>query len=311
MTGYLVDYKDIKYRLPVLTGWDISHGIGTPCDAFEIGFLYDSSMLDMLKDAVRFTAEYDGKTVFRGIVDEFHISAGDGGMTATVSGRGMAAVLLDNEAEAAEYYGASLEFILQRHVYPYGITDVETGGVSKVSLFTVDSGSSQWRVLEDFVWFCSGIRPRFSRTGTLILCEKQGEYRRIGEGTAILSQTYSDRRYDVISSVTVVNKSLGIKSQVDNTEFIARGGNARRVINVPRLTYYNAMRYTGEYQIARSVEGSRVCEITLASLFAAFPGDIIELAGSPVGVTGKFTVTESRCWADADGAGTRLTLESC
>ena len=54
--------------LPVLLGWDISHGMGTPADAFEVSFAYDKSMLEVLSAATRFRAEYEGETVFFGVV---------------------------------------------------------------------------------------------------------------------------------------------------------------------------------------------------------------------------------------------------
>jgi hypothetical protein len=49
--------------------------------------------------------------------------------------------------------------------------------------------------------------------------------------------------------------------------------------------------------------------LTLPVLFAAFAGDIVVREGSPLGIQGRYRVTESRCTADARAAETRLELE--
>ena len=309
MKGFLTDFRGNKFELPILIGWDIRHGMGLPCDAFEIAFLYEESMLNMLSDAIRFEAEHEKNRVFSGVVDEFEVIAGDSGKTAVLRGRSLAALLLDNEAEAAEYYYASRQFILDKHVSPWGIHDVKTGNLPTVATFQVSSGTSQWRVLEDYAYFCGGIRPRFNKDGVLILDGSMGERRLIDDNTAVSSQKYRETRYGLISSVTVKNKSLGISGIAENPEFISRGGACRRVINVPRHTYYDTMRHTGEYQIKRSKEGKTVCELTVHAVFAAFPGDTVELKKSPIGLSGEFIVSETRCWANGDSAGTHIVME--
>ena len=309
MTAYLIDFRGTATLLPMLVGWDVRHATGTPCDSFEVSFVYKKSMLSMLSDATKFKCEFLGDTVFFGVVDEFEIKADGNGMLAVVRGRGLAALLLDNEAEAAEYYNASLQFILDRHVYPCGINLVKTAPISSASLFSVASGDSCWKVLDSFVRFCGGVVPRFSRDGILLLNGEKGVRRKIDSKTAVSAQIYTERRYGVISSALVKNKAWGISSAVENKEFLARGGNSRRVISVPRKTYYDAMRHTGEYQIERSMDGSKKCELVLAAQFAAFPGDIILLEDSLCGIEGEFTVAETRCWANKSGGGTILTLE--
>ena len=77
------------------------------------------------------------------MVDTYEISLSRQGLLASIEGRGMAALLLDNESEALTYGRALLSEILGNHVLPYGITvdvrqDVSGGG------YAVASGSSQW-----------------------------------------------------------------------------------------------------------------------------------------------------------------------
>lgn len=306
MTGFLTDYKGRTFKLAQILSWDISHGMGQPCDAFELAALYDADMLEILSDSVRFRAEHEGEVVFCGVVDEYEISAGEKGLAVTISGRSLAALLLDNEAEAAEYYNATAEHILDRHVYPWGVSEVRLGSLPAVSRLSVASGSSQWRILEDYAFFCCGIRPRFSRDGVLLLDNSLGAELEINRA-AISEQLYREKRYGLVSQVLVKNRSA--VSVSENGEFIARGGSCRRVINVPRATFHDTMRHTGSYRLERSKEGSLVCEIALPALFAAFPGDRVALGESPIGITGSFIVTRSRCWANGVSAGTRLTME--
>jgi len=308
MTGYVQDYRGNTYRLPVLLDWELCYGWGEPCDAFQAVFLYEPGQLDMLSGAVRFWAEHEGERVFYGVVDEFEACAGKDGMLAVLRGRGLAALLMDNEAEAAQYGWASLDFILDRHVYPWGITRVKADGFSGGAPFTVESGDSQWKVLRDYARLCCGVRPRFSRDGVLLLTKEPGDTRVIDGRTAVISQTYRQRRYGVISSVLVKTRGGWTSRVVENSDFIARGGNCRRVLNVPRSTGYDAMGYAGEYQIRRSELDSVLCRLTLPSLFAAFPGDLVGIKESPLGITGEFCVLESRCWADSRDAGTEISL---
>lgn len=306
---FLVNYKGAKYKLPTLLSWDFSYGLGSPCDAFELSFIYKKSMLGTLSDATRFCAEFNGDRVFTGVVDEFELRADENGMLAVVRGRGMAALLLDNEAGIAEYYPASLELILEKHVYPWGIKNVRAASLPNVQGFKVSSGQSQWGVVENYAWFCGGIRPRVDRDGVLLLNGEKGrELEMSGDAAIIGSQSYTEKRYGVISSALVINKSLGISSLVEDEKFIARGGACRRVVTVPKLTWYDAMRHTGAYQLERSKEGSALMTLSVPSLFAAFPGDSIKLTDSPLGLRGLYYVEKSRCRAGGSEAGTTITL---
>lgn len=309
MTGYITDYSGKTSRLPELLSWEINHAAGTPCDAFEVKFLYDSSMLRALSDATRFKAAHNEETVFCGVVDEFSVAADKRGAVVELEGRSLAALLLDNEAEAAEYFNVGLDFILGKHVYPYGVAELRAVDMKKASHFTVTSGTSNWNVLCEFARFCGGVEPRISRDGVLLLNGETGSELAINAATPVIQQTYRGKRYGVISSVTVKNKVRGTVSTVKNQDFADRGGNRRRVVNVPRYTEYDMMRYTGEYQIQQSEKDYLTCAITLPELFAAFPGDIVRLIQGPLeGISGTFSVTETRCWANGGDFGTDITM---
>ena len=156
MDCYLTSWRGETWLMPQALSWELEHGMGSPCDAFEICFLYEKNMQEMLAAATRFRAVYEGETVFCGVVDEYEIRADSKGLTVTVRGRGLAALLLDNEAESAEYYNPGTDFILDKHVFPWGVDEVRRGEEIRTGLFSVSGGSSQWRVLEVFFLFCGG-----------------------------------------------------------------------------------------------------------------------------------------------------------
>ena len=103
MTGYIISSSGVETELPAFLSWDVCHGIGEPCDWFEVSFIYYSHQLSMLQSACRFRAEHNNSVVFTGVVDEYSISIDEHGSVATISGRSHAALLLDNELSAAAY----------------------------------------------------------------------------------------------------------------------------------------------------------------------------------------------------------------
>ena len=310
MTGYITGCDGAVWQLPTLLSWDICHGFCSPCDSFEVSFLYEPEMLSALQKAVRFRAGHEGETVFFGVVDDVELSADSAGCAAVLRGRGMQALLLDTEADGADYLCATLDFILARHVLPLGVTEIDTAGVGRGgTTLTVSSGESNWGVVRQFAEFCMGVKPRFSRTGTLVLDGKSGgDTVEITAKTPVSAQTWTQERYGVIARATVNNRVMCTSVTVENPDFIALGGESRRVVNVPRTVLYDAMRHTGTYQIARSNEGFRRCSVTVPELFAAFPGDRALLKSTPLGIGGEYLVWSTRCWADGQSAGTVLEL---
>lgn len=310
MEAIIYDAAGTVRTLPALLRWDISHGFCSPCDSFEVSFLYDAPLLGPLKAACRFRAVHDGRTVFFGVVDEFEASANAGGCVCTLRGRGMQAPLLDSQAESAEYFGADIAYILSRHAFPFGVTDVLAAGLEGMSAsLEVSSGESHWSVLSRFSEFCLGVTPRFTPEGTLVLDGgDSGRRFTVAAATPVTAQTFAQDRYGVLSEVLVKNRYLGTALTVENGDFLAMGGKRVRVINVPRKTGFDAMRHTGAYQIAKSRAGLIRCRLTLPALFAAFPGDRAVLEHTPLGVTGEFYVSASRCFANGTDAGTVLDL---
>ncbi len=304
----LTTYDGARYELPTLLRWDVDLSGAVPCDSLSATCLYDEGMADVLPKAVRFTALREGGVVLQGVVDAYEISLSRQGLLATVEGRGMAALLLDNESEAVTYERAPLSEILANHVTPYGIT---AGARQEVSGrgYAVVSGSSQWKALQGFTRRFGGFDPYFTREGVLVCAPLwgSGEDLRVDDAAPLLSLRKREQRYGVISEVLIQDKVQGISHRVPNQKFIAQGGQRRHVLYMPRSTAASR-RHTGEYQIAQSALEQLEIELELPFAFAAFPGDRVDLQLSRLNLSGRYETVRSRSRLDAGGERSEVTL---
>ena len=296
------------WKLPTAVSWVFRYGTDTPCDSFSLRCLWERGQEKVLSGAYRFYADWEGRRVFTGVVDEFAVVCGGGGLTLELEGRGMAALLLDNESEALTYGRALLSEILGNHVLPYGITvdvrqDVSGGG------YAVASGSSQWKALHSFTHRYGGYDPYFTSEGVLVAGPLwgSGKMLRICDDSPLLSLRKRESRYGVISQVLIQDKVQGVRHPVVNREFTRTGGQRRHVLYMPRSTAEDR-RYTGEYQIEQSALEQLEIDLELPLPFAAMPGDRVELSLDRLHLTGTYEVVRSRSRMDGDGERTELTV---
>ena len=311
MKGTIITCRHETLELPVLLAWKVVHTGTVPCDSYTVTFLYDKSMAEPLHLAAGFLATEGGAVMLRGIVDEFTVSMGTEGLTATVSGRGYAARLLDNESRPLTYQGATLQEIIRNHVTPYGISAAETAAVRANSVYTVAAGSSQWKALEGFCRTYGGFSPRFGRDGRLLAApEQEGRRLRIGGENPVLSCVLREDHYGVLTEVLVIDKTRNVSYSVKNQDMIGKGGQCRRVVYTPGQSTWAAMRYTGEYQIRKSREEEKTVTLRLPGSFPAFPGDTVRLELSRMGLSGTFRVEEAEnTFSTNNGATATLTLK--
>ena len=316
MQGILINKNGTEYELEALTSWDICHGLGEPCDYFEVTALYDPDMLPVLYDAVRFRAENDGDTVFYGVVDEYIISIDEKGGTVTVNGRSLAALLMDNELPKCTHYTLSRSALLSSYVTPFGVTDAAPcPTLPSLLLFPVRDGDSAWSVLKRWCLKAAHTLPRFSKTGTLLMTGAAGTTKTLNADTQATAIRYRDERYGVLSKITVKNRVNDASYTVTNSALIARGGRCERYMytdifdNTISDPSQLGDHYNGEYQIERSKQGKHCIEVTVPELFFCFPGDTVRFTSTVLGVSGSYPVSSTHCWADSLGAGTVITLE--
>ena len=234
MKGYLTTCDGVQYELPTLLKWEFSYTGSVPCDSFTLRCAYEPAMAETLRRAVHFTAKEDGAVEFAGVVDECGVTCDERGLQLEVSGRGMAALLLDNEAESVSYQWATMEEILKNHVAPYGIVCTGYDAVTAAARYRVANGSSQWKALNDFAALHGGIAPYFNKTGALeIKRNRRASCVNIDEKTPVTALAYCDKRYGVIAEALVVDSKAGAKQRVKNEAFCDRGGTSRRVFYVP------------------------------------------------------------------------------
>ena len=308
MTGRIITSDHRVYDLPALLAWDVIYTGSVPCDSYTVTCLYDREMAERLHLAAGFLAMGDGEVLLRGIVDEYAVELTAAGLTVTVSGRGYAARLLDNESRPVTYQGATLEEIVRCHVTPYGISAAEIAPVSASSVYTVASGTSQWKALDSFCRTYGGFSPRFRRDGWLLAAPEEDGRRIVIDGSVpVLSCTLREDHYGVLTEVLVIDKTRNVSYSVKNQDMIARGGQCRRVVYTPGQSTWAAMRYTGEYQIGQSRAEELAIQVKLPGCFLAFPGDIVRLELEVMGLAGEYRVAEAENEASPEN-GETITL---
>ncbi|USF27617.1 hypothetical protein N510_002573 [Firmicutes bacterium ASF500] len=309
MNAYMTDSGGGRWALPGLTAWRLEYTAGTPCDSFWLRCPWDGESTARPADWAGFLAEEKGERIFTGVVDECEVSLSPGGLTLEVSGRGMAARLLDNEALGQDYLYATQADILRDHVTPYGIQAAPGGSLPPVARFSVASGSSEWSVVYDFARYYGGVAPRFDREGRLVLSGWDDSRERvIDDRTGVLAMTRREQRYGALSQVLLRDRWSGRVETLENREFRALGGQARRVVTMPARENYKAVRYSGQFQLERSASELERLEVTLGEVFSVWPGDLVTVQRSGWGWNGQYRAVQVINGMDQDGLWGRVEL---
>lgn len=309
MTGYVFTAQGEASALPAPLSWAFQYTSGVPCDSFQIRCLWEGANTADPRQWCTFQAVEDGQVVFTGVVDECETALTAQGAWIDVSGRGMAARLLDNEALGQDYQVATLADILRDHVAPYGITVAQQASLAPVGQFSVAVGSSEWSVLYDFVRYYHGITPRFDRQGQLVLAPWEDSAQLLlDDATPVTRLVCRDKRYGVLSQVVVRDRYQQLLQRVDNPGFQALGGSRRQVVTMPGKSQYQAMRYSGQFQLDQSAAEQLILEVTIPILFYGKPGDLVRLQRSDWGRDGLYRVNQAQVGADESGGWTRLEL---
>lgn len=309
MNAYMTDASGKEYLLPGLLAWRMEYTAGAPCDSFWLRCGWDADNKVKPGEWVGFRAEYQGERVFTGVVDECEVSVDSSGRLLEAFGRGMAALLLDNEALGEDYQSATQADILRDHVTPYGITTAPGAGLPPVSRFSVSSGSSEWSVVYDFARYYGGVSPRFDRQGRLVLSGWDDSRERVvDDSSPLIALVRRDRRYGVLSQVLTRDRWSGAVETVDNRDFAARGGMARRIITMPAKSSYKAMRYSGQFQLDQSAAELERMELTVGEAFCVWPGDLVTVRRSGLDWNGRYRAVKVTVGMDEGGHWTRMEL---
>jgi len=309
LTAYVTDAGGIRWALPQALAWRLEYTAGGPCDSFWLRCLWDGNGAVRPEDWVGFSAEQDGERVFTGLVDECEVSISERGSVLELSGRGMAARLLDNEALGQDYLCATQADILRDHVTPYGITVAPGADLAPVPRFSIATGSSEWSVIYEFARYYGGTAPRFDRQGRLVLSGWDNSQERVVDDTThLLSLVRRDKRYGVLSQVLVRDRWSGRVETVTNPAVRAAGGRAQRVVTMPARSSYKAMRYSGQFQLDKSASELVRVEVTVGEVFCAWPGDLVTIQRSGWNWNGRYRIAQVTVGTDESGCWSRLEL---
>ena len=291
MTGYMILADGRELKLPQLARWKTCHTSGEPCDCFELQCPIDGTFDELLETAVRFRGEHNGQTVFFGIPDEMSFSYGDDGIAFFASGRGMAALLMDNQLGEAEYPSITLSELCGIYAEPFGI-EYDTGMFGKAAAaMEVTATSSCWKVITDFTKAVFAAIPRFTPEGKMVLTDKNTGHLVVTEATGAMLTL---KRYGVISQLYINGRGC-----IYNQDALNRGIECQKVVG--------ATSATTQYQMNEAEKGYFTLTVTLPEAFKAFPGDCVSLR---VGMfSGQYIVDEAESSGSTGGSFCTLTLK--
>lgn len=175
MRGYVTDWRGREWLLPYPTQWELEYTAGVPCDSFTFRCPWEMGERPPLETGSAFPPGTREKICSTEWWTSARSRWTQGGCQLEISGRGLAALLLDNEAIGQDYGTATLADILRDHVTPYGIQTAPGAALPAVTRFSVATGSSEWSVVYDFARYYGGVCPRFDRLGRLVLVWLAGQ----------------------------------------------------------------------------------------------------------------------------------------
>lgn len=307
MTGFVILNDGSRVMLPVLTGWKLIHTDGTSSDSFSVGFCWEAAWEGTLKRAVRFEAWEGTEQRFYGIVDEYEVNWSENGLTGELFGRGLAGLLMDNEAGEQVYNWVRLGDILRNYALPYQLPAVEYAENYWLTSYAVDYGTNCWSALSGFCLWAAGIQPRFLADGTLVISPEAGGRHSLLE-EQVQKLTWRQTRYGVYSRVVAKYVGTYYEDQVDNDQFRGLGGSAVHRMTIPRKNRCRAGLCTPWQALRDSEKGFRVLEVTLAELFWAEPADVVTVNMPKAGIYGTFQVVEAENGVDQNGRRCKLRM---
>ena len=299
MIGMVTSCTGEQTLLPALLQWNIKRTDGEPCDSFSVQFLCGKTTKELLEQATEFRATEKGRVVFTGIVDDFELRLGKEGAIAELTGRGMAARLMDMQTPAAEYVSAQLEDILNAYVRPCGITKIEADEMPPARNFVVQTGATCYQAL-------AGFCRRFLADGTLVL-RKEAAGSSIRLGSEILTAQYVRNRYGVAARQVLINTRNGSYQAADYAGFQALGGTrvqyAGRTGDKIRATFR-----TAKQRLDDTKRDEKLLYVTYPGSFLAEPLDRAAVSIGALGIRGTFIVQEAQSGCDETGATCTLIL---
>lgn len=291
-----------------IISFDLERTDGDPCCALVARLAYSDAADDAARTCSRVQVWADDRLRFTGVVDETVTTMGDGGRTLEVSCRSLAALMMERRCSGADFLRAAWADIYALCVAPCDIPLVDADDdLGTLERFSITSGTSAWRVLRDWAGAQAGISPHFDAEGRLILRKNapRGTLT-VGAGHAIPHAERRTLRRDVISTVTISERTSGRTHSVYSATLRERGFTGAAAIAAPSGAL-EARVPEAKWMLALAAREVDTITLTLAAPFAAEPGD--RLALSLDGFPREADITAVRTLIDADGA--RSVITAC
>lgn len=293
--------------LPDFTAYCLIHSDGDSADSFAVTFPTLTNLLPHLLRGADFQANEDGKVLFRGVIDEVEAAWG-GARATTLCGRGLAARLMDSQAEGAQYFNLDLNTVLERYVRPLGVTAIRVaGGPWRAQLISIGAGTSCRKILQGFCRFAGAPQPRFAPDGTLLIAPGTGRHT-LGEED-LLSARWRFCRYGVITEQRVHDLTTGVTSLAEDAVLRTYDIDCRRVA-ARSGPFVHITERTARQRLEDAAKDLITLELVLPGVFSAQCCDSVQVRLPSLGADGEFTITETCRKLDDGGETTRLTLRA-
>lgn len=306
MKGELLT-RNGSVALPDLLFWNFIHTDGSSADSFELRFPTKTSLLPTLRGTRELQCTENGEICFRGVVDEVE-TVWENDFVTTLCGRGLAAKLMDNQMEGAEFYTLDLDTVLNRYVRPHGISAIHVqGGPWRTQLLSVGAGSTCQQVLQGFCLHAGAPQPRFLPDGTLCIAPGGSQHTLRAEN--VLSAARRLCRYGVISRQKVIDLSHIATRTAENPGLsaldISGYGVATRSGPFTRIT-----ERTAKQRLDISARNLDTVELVLPGSHPAQPCDTVTLYLPELNADGTFVVAEVCRQFDGEKETTKLCLRA-
>lgn len=306
MLKFLVTYTDKteKYLDDVLTVI-FNADVEVPADDLTITIPYDEKISE---NADFITAFLDEKTVFKGQIDEIiGIKSTDGAIT-KITARSPSAFLLDNEAEPLTYINPSADFIFNRHLKPFGLTEYYADDVPFFGTLKINKGMTHWQVFRNFCINRYGAVPRITGNGKVYFNgNESGETIFFGKsGIDYTAVRESKRRFKLITEVKLkLTESGTYGGSIKNENPECR--------SIERVRYVNATSdkttiQTADNIISKSNSDSYSIALECVGCLIESIGRSAVLNDDMFGEIENLTVRKIRYTVGSDGEKTTVTL---
>lgn len=297
-----------KVMLPQPVSLCINCETDVPADDITITFAMNS-----VPPLAFLTVTENGSNIFMGIVDEQEKTIGADGTLIKITGRSMAALLLDNEAKPTNYTNLSDEVLFYNHIEPYGLTGFLGDDASYIGNMSIDKGVTQWQVVEDYCGKKYNTVPRINEEGIAVLNGSISQKKllfsnTIKRGMPYVSCKIKTKRHSMLSHIYVrTSPADGYTTTLINTTAVKKGVMRRRYLNVADMK--GRTLDIGDKMIEKSNQGNLIVTLCCPCGVLGCLGAMATVDDIAVENGSQLTISKVRYVLSSQGQYTYLTLK--